>query len=249
MRCVQNVKSNTSNVIVVGECGQTPPSIYCHINALSYLKRLQDLPDTKIVKQVFNELNRLHRCGVRTWVTKACELADKYGIDIDSSNQNFKKHCKLVISDWYKRNWSREVTYIHKHPILRTYSMIKQDFGLEAISDSRYRIATSKLRASSHILEIERGRYTKLKTDISKRLCLVCYTIEDEVHFLINCKLYEPERQRLFLMINEKKQNFQSLDDVEKFTFLLSNPDNQLIVWIGKFIYKCFQARSDFVLE
>ena len=190
---------------------------------------------------------------MRTWVTKACKFAEKYGIDIDSSNQNFKKHCKLVISDWYKRNWSREVTDIHKHPILRTYSMIKQDFGLEkyleAISDSRYRIATSKLRASSHTLEIERERYTKPKTDNSKRLCPVCYTIEDEVHFLINCKLYEPERQRLFLMINEKKQNFQSLNDVEKFTFLLSNPDNQLIVWIGKFIYKCFQARSEFVLE
>ena len=127
--------------------------------------------------------------------------------------------------------------------------MIKQDFGLEkylkAISDSRYRIATSKLPTSSHTPEIERGRYTKPKTDISKRLCHVCYTIEDEMHFLINCKLYEPERQCLFLMIYEKKQNFQSLNDVENFTFLLSNPDNQLIIWI----YKCFQARSKFVLK
>ena len=99
-----NVKSTTSNAIVVGECGQMPPITCCQINALSYLKILQDLPDTKIVKQVFNELNRLHLCGVRTWVTEACELAEKYGIDIDSSNQNFKKHCKLVISDWYTRN-------------------------------------------------------------------------------------------------------------------------------------------------
>ena len=154
----------------------------------------------------------------------------KIGIDIDSSNQNFKKHCKLVISDWYKRNWSTEVTNIYKHPILRTYSMIKQDFGpekyLEAISDSRYRMATSKLRASSHTLEIEWGRYTKPKTAISKRLCPVCYTVEDEVHFLINCKLYEPKRQRLFLMISEKRQNFQSLNVVEKITFLLSNPES-----------------------
>ena len=71
----------------------------------------------------------------------------------------------------------------------------------------------------------------------------------DELHFLINCKLYEPERQRLFLMKNEKKKNFQGLNDVEKCTFLLSSPDNQLIVWIGKFIYKCFQARSESVLK
>ena len=45
----------------------------------------------------------------------------------------------------------------------------------------------------------------------------MCYTIEDEVHFLINCKLYEPERQRLFLMRNEKKLNFQSLYDVKMY--------------------------------
>ena len=30
-RCVLNVKSTTSNVIVVGECDQMPPSIYCHM--------------------------------------------------------------------------------------------------------------------------------------------------------------------------------------------------------------------------
>ena len=95
---------------------------------------------------------------------------------------------------------------------------------LEAISDSRYRIATSKLRATSHTLEIERGWYTKPKNDISKRLCPVCYTIEDEVHFLINCKLYEPERQRIFLMISDKKQNFQSLNDVEKIYFSTVEP-------------------------
>ena len=50
-------------------------------------------------------------------------------------------------------------------------------------------------------------------------------------------------------MINEKRHHFQSLNDVEKCTFLLSNPYNQLIVWIGKFIHKCFEARSEFVLK
>ena len=80
---------------------------------------------------------------------------------------------------------------------------------------------------------------------MSKRLC----TMEDELHFLVNYKSYEPERQRLFLMINEKKQNLQRLNDVKKFTFLLSTRDNQLIVWIGKFIYTCFLARYEFVLK
>ena len=84
MRCVLQVKATTSNVIVVGESGQVPPSVYCHINTLCYLKRLHDFPDTKIVEQVYNKLNRLHQCGVKTWVTKACELAEQYQVDNSS---------------------------------------------------------------------------------------------------------------------------------------------------------------------
>ena len=52
MRCVLHVKATTSNVIVIGESGQMPPSVYCHINAPCYLKRLHDIPDTTIAKQV-----------------------------------------------------------------------------------------------------------------------------------------------------------------------------------------------------
>ena len=71
MRCVLHVKSTTSNIIVVGECGQLPTSVYCHISALRSLKRLSDLPDTKIAKQIYNGLDRLHQCGLKTRVTKA----------------------------------------------------------------------------------------------------------------------------------------------------------------------------------
>ena len=33
-------KATTSNVIVFGECGKFPPSMYCHANVFSYLHRL-----------------------------------------------------------------------------------------------------------------------------------------------------------------------------------------------------------------
>ena len=42
MRCVLHVKSTKSNGIVAWVCGQLPPSVYCHINALCYLNRLSD---------------------------------------------------------------------------------------------------------------------------------------------------------------------------------------------------------------
>ena len=67
--------------------------------------------------------------------------------------------------------------------------MIKQDFRpekyLETICNSPYRTAMSKVHANSHTLEIQRWRYTKPKTNVTKQLRPVCHIKEDEVHLLI----------------------------------------------------------------
>ena len=196
------------------------------------LKRLHDLPDTKIVKIVYNELNRLHQCGVKTWVTKACELAEQYQVDISSNIQNFKKYCKMTVSNCYKHSWLLEVTNINRNTILRTYTMFK-----------------TELRSSSHTLEVERGRYTKPKNNICERLCPVCNVIEDEIHFLANCKLYDAERTHFFGKVTAKIQNLHELNDADKFILLVSSKDKPILVWTGKLIDKCFNIRSRFYLN
>ena len=138
-----------------------------------------------------------------------------YHVDISSNIQNFKKYCKMTVSNCYKHSWLLEVTNINRNPILRTYTMFKTEFGsekyIEAISDCRYRIAMTKLRSSSHTLEVERGRYTKPKTNICERLCPVCNVIEDEIHFLANCKLYDAERTDFFGKVKAKYKIYTNL--------------------------------------
>ena len=159
----------------------------------------------------------------------------------------------MTVSNCYKHSWLLEVTNINRNPILRTYTMFKTEFGsekyIEAISDCRYRIAMTKLRPSSHTLEVERGRYTKPKTNICERLCPVCNVIEDEIHFLANCKLYDAERTHFFGKVTAKIQNLHELNDADKFILLMSSKDKQILVWTGKFIYKCFNIRSRFYLN
>ena len=55
-RCVLNVKATTSNVMVYGECGILPPSVYCTVSTMCYMNRLHHMPNNSIVKQVYNEL-------------------------------------------------------------------------------------------------------------------------------------------------------------------------------------------------
>ena len=92
-------------------------------------------------------------------------------------------------------------------------------------------------------------RYTKPKSDISERLCPLCNAVEDEIHFLVNCKVYEAERLRFLRKIMTKIRNFNELDDVEKLILLMSSEDNQIVTWTGKFICKSFNIRSRFYLN
>ena len=72
--------------------------------------------------------------------------------------------------------------------ILNTYSSYKFQFDpekyLDHILNPKYRVALSKLRASSHNLEIERGRYTRPILSPEKRLCPVCQVVDNEIHFV-----------------------------------------------------------------
>ena len=130
-----------------------------------------------------------------------------------------KKYSKMTVSNCYKHSWLLEVTNINRNPVLRTYTMFKTEFGsdeyIEAISDCRYRTAMTKLRSSSHTLEVERWRYTKPKTNICERLCPVCIVIEVEIHFLANCKLYDAERTHFFGKVTAKIQNLHELNDAD----------------------------------
>ena len=149
IRCALKVKSTTSNVIVVGESGQIPPSVYSHINVLCYLERLQHLKPDMLVKQVYLDLLRLHNCGHNTWVTSVFELAQGYNLAIGIDDYDrFKKNCRLVLTNCFKINWLSEVRNDEKHPIIRTYSLHKREFCLEpyldAVKDARYRCALTK---------------------------------------------------------------------------------------------------------
>jgi hypothetical protein len=75
---------------------------------------------------------------------------------------------------------------------------------------------------SSHTLEIEKGRHAKPKLERSKRVCKFCNVVEDELHFLINCTLYNNERVVLFDRIISYVPSFCDINDQDKFICLLT---------------------------
>ena len=95
------------------------------------------------------------------------------------------------------------------------------------IKNPRHRLAINKFRSGNHQLHIETGRHGVPKTSESLTLCNFCKTneIENEVHFLFFCKLYDSFRSKLFNEITEKYVLFKDLDRNSKIMFLFNSID------------------------
>ena len=249
----------TCNIITIGEFGIIPISVLAKINVILFCIRLQCAPDDSILKRVLIISKNMHGWGFKTWYGKVRDLALNYDIDIQklSYSNSTKKEVKDKIKSAYIKDWHSELRDLDKNPILNLYVKIKNNFRMEPYLTvpikPKYRNAISKIRASSHTLAIERGRYTTPKTPRNERLCVNCKVLEDEIHFVISCNLYENERSILFKQISSKYDYFMGLNDNEKFVLLFKSEDTQVLSWLGSFIHKSLEKRimehGSFILE
>jgi exonuclease III len=112
-----------------------------------------------------------------------------------------------VLLNHFKACWEHEKSI---SPKLSYYHSIKKRFARESYLDLAqkfpHRYSTTKLRISSHDLEIEKGRYQNVSRD--QRICSWCNTcsgqqiMEDEKHLLFHCDLYAKLRSSVINSIN-----------------------------------------------
>ena len=99
------------------------------------------------------------------------------------------------------------------------------------VKNPAFRHAITKIRCSSHLLNIERGRHSKPKIPIEQRKCYFCNSLEDEIHFVIDCMLYKNDRCILFDNITKLFPDFIYLDSTEKFEYLFKSNDPNVLNW------------------
>ena len=131
---------------------------------------------------------------------------------------------------------------------LRIYKTLKNKTGFEnylsIITSQENRISLTKLRLSNHQLNIEKGRHENIPKEM--RFCPFCVnTVENEVHFLLQCKTYDNIRKN-FIEKYANDENFQNLDHSTQFSQILTDMDN--ISEAAHAINKMFHCRN-FILE
>ena len=97
----------------------------------------------------------------------------------------------------------------------------------------KQRSLIAQLRTGILPLRIESGRFNNIKDPITgklrklradERLCQFCNSgnIEDEIHFICTCSVYNDIREKMFMECSEKVPEFRQFSTKEKFIHIMT---------------------------
>ena len=73
-------------------------------------------------------------------------------------------------------------------------------------------------------IKIETCRYGLNRVPVNERLCETCNLVEDEIHVLLHCSMYDDIRDTLFADICNIKRDFCDLTVDSQFILIMSDP-------------------------
>ena len=182
---------------------------------LKFWNRLCTIPEARLTRKVF-DWDRRFSGSNGTWSNAALrvltdiECSDLFSAaspcDIDSATNLIQN---LDINEWDVNRYRSQK--------LRYYNLYKYDKSPEDylfLDIGRYQKSVfAQFRCGILPLEVEVGRYRNVA--LSDRICQVCNeAVEDEIHFLLTCKVYSGPRSKLFSKALESDESFTSLDEI-----------------------------------
>jgi hypothetical protein len=236
------VNKYTPTLGIAGEAGWTLPFYRRCLNMIKLWNKLLALEETRLPKIVLLwdlEKNNNNFSSNMSDIAEMLQLPEF----VITKNECHISLAKEILDKIMSEAWSNKVQY---KPKLRTYITFKENFCSEGYLEKyipKYRRALfTKLRLGVLPLEIETGRYND--TPVEERICKMCKDgVEDEIHFLCKCVNYNNFRQELYSKIEKINPNFIFLNTVEKFKFLLSNPE--IVKHVSMYIQKSWQYRNN----
>ena len=193
------IPRTAANIACYGELGQTPLLIKRKVSLVKYWFRVVsncNVPD--LVKYVYNlsKSEELHWARFVKDTLNNASFPEVSTLPLMVDQREFLAELEPRPTEQYIQSWLGILRDTSRK--LRTYKLIKQGFKREPyLSLPPYlRVPITRLRTSSHSLRIETGRYNLPFTlPPNQRVCWFCMgdsanEIEDELHFLFNCRLY-----------------------------------------------------------
>ena len=231
------VNKTASNLAALGECGRYPIFLRSMKQIWKFIEKCRNCEDDNLLKHAYEENKTLEL----PWYKFVKNLTCEAGISDTDENFNIDMaflQLKTKYTEFWKGKLFDDIRPNASGNKLRSYRLIKNVYEFEPyleIKEFKIRQAMAKFRISNHRLRIETGRYDN--TPVDERTCLICHTIEDEQHVLLNCTINKKERESLYVQLKESCKNFNNLNDKNKCIHIMSVSEKPLLKIIAKFVH------------
>ena len=217
----------------MSDIGWTPGIMTRDVESIWFYNHLLCLPDSNTAKTVFmvdrKELGAFSK-NIRN-ISVCCGLEERWNnleiIDL--------KLCKSKLGELYEETMFNSMAGKSK---LELFCKVKTDMQaapyVTANLAKSERSLISQLMGGCLPLEIELGRYTKTERDC--RFCKCCCDgVEDELHFLFECRINDSTRETIFNTIPDIRCLRNNID---KLKLLLGKPH-----MLGRLMQKLWNTR------
>ena len=186
------------------ECGRRPLATTYITRCVKFWVKLVQMPRNRYPRQCYEMLRQLDEGGRNTWATNIKRLLYRYGFGIawitqDIGNVNvFIAMFKDRLTESFN---SSTMSDINTSPKALCYKLFKSalnpELYLSIALPYKFKRILANFKCSSHLLNIEQGRH--LHIDRENRVCSSylqrhVFVTENEIHFVIDCPLYESIR-------------------------------------------------------
>lgn len=231
---------------ITGEMGWYPVFLSTQCNVMRLICRLIRIPDSRLCHKVFLWDQEISKRYKNTWFNNAKTIIESCGLNYIMTPENAFSFSiphvldtmKNYLQDRHHLSW---IESVQNMPKLRTYKLIKSQFSteeyLKKCLSRNQRSALSRMRCGTFPLELEKGRIRNIP--VEQRICKMCDSgeVEDELHFMINCKLYSDIRNELLQELQTLHHNdFPDLSSIDKLKELLNSNKSKTV---AKFIIDC----------
>ncbi len=246
------VGSKASNCAMRGDMGWVPQPHRQYIGMSHLFHRAENIEDERLIGKVHKFVamkgNRGLWCNKVKKIFKHIEF-DSYN-DTSASSKTYVSEFKKQLKIHDQVTWYYEL-FDDKDNLngnkLRTYRLHKDRNTTEpyvSCSMNRYeRSILSRLRTGSLPLEIETGRYKKVPLD--ERICKLCQeSIEDEIHFIVDCQFYNDLRYSMFALLNEEFTDFDTRPSIVKYILIMQSTH---VKQISSMIVRMYNRRKSYM--
>lgn len=234
---ILNLKKSTPSTMVYGELGAYPLSIDIYTRVVAFWIKLNVKGINATALSVYNVIYGLNNQGKLNskWLDNVKNLICTNGYSNIWYEHNvtniswFVKSFKQKLKDEYIQNWS---SLVDKASSGINYRMFKETFQINNyfsyLTNKKIRIMTA-FRTRNHRLPIEIGRWQSIP--LNERICWLCNDdIGDEFHYVLKCRYFNEERQRLI------KPYFFRNPNTIKFNSLMNSSNRKVINNLCSFI-------------